>query len=121
MSLALVAPSPQRQVSVPAQTSIGTAAAIVLAENGRRKGLVIVNTGTTIIKLNFSTTLPTQTVYHVALGACTAADDGRGGAWTDDAYVGPVSAVSSGAGGTFVITEFETGYADLNQAGEVRW
>lgn len=92
-------------VSTAAQTSVGTVAGQILAANSARKGLIIQNTGTTILKLVYGSGTPTQTVYHFALSACTAADDGKGGAWAEDAWVGAVQAISSGSGGTCVVTE----------------
>lgn len=115
----LADPAPQRGVSTPAQTSIGTTAAVVLALNHKRKGLFIQNTGTTVIKLAFGGTNPTQTVYHMALAACTVADDGTGGAYSDDATTEEVRAISSAAGGTFVIAEFTTGNPDWNRASDL--
>ena len=106
---ALVEGAPQETVSTPAQTSIGTVAAVVLVRNPKRKGFIIQNTGTTVIRLTMGSTSPTQTVYHVSLKACTGADDGSGGVYIDENYVGTVNAISSGASGTFVITEFMTG------------
>lgn len=114
----LMDPAPLASASVPAQTGIGTNAARVLAANPRRKRLVIQNTGTTVIKLSFGSTDPTATVYHVALRVCTGADDGSGGSISVDGYTGEVRALSSGSGGTFVITEFMTGNPDWNVAGD---
>lgn len=119
-AMTLISGAPQSSVSTPAQTSIGTTAAVVLAERPKRKGLLIQNTGTTVIRLTFGSVLPTQTVYHVSLPACTVADDGTGGSYVDDAaYVGVVNAISSGASGTMVITEFLTGDPDFNQASDI--
>jgi hypothetical protein len=109
-------PAPQATCSTPAQTTIGTTAAVILAANPKRKGVFIQNTGATVIKLAFGSTDPTQTVYHAALGAATGADDGTGGSWSDDAFVGVIRAISSGVGGTFVLAEFVTGSPDWNQA-----
>lgn len=67
---------------------------------------MIQNTGTTTIKLNFGSTAPTQTVYHVAIRPGNVADDGIGAVYTDDLWIGAVRAISSVAGGTVVITEF---------------
>lgn len=117
-SRALVDVAPQASCSEPAQTTIGTNAAVILRANPKRKGWSIQNTGTTVIKLSFGSTDPTQTVYHQALGAASAADDGTGGTWFDDAYVGEVRAISSAAGGTFVLSEFVTGDPDWNRAGD---
>jgi hypothetical protein len=115
----LAVPAPQATCSTPAQTAIADTAALVLAANAKRKGFSAQNTGTTVIKLAFGATNPTQTVYHVALAACTAADDGKGGIYFDDAFTGEVRAISSAAGGTFVIAEFLTGSPDWNQAGDL--
>lgn len=101
--------SPQVGITAAAQTTIGTTAAQILAANARRKGLIVQNTGTTVIKIVLGSGTPTQTVYHVALGACTAADDGKGGAYFDSSWIGPVQGISSGAGGTFVLTEITVG------------
>lgn len=110
--------SPQASVSTPAQTVIGTTASIILAANPKRKGLIIQNTGTTVIKLTFGSVLPTQTVYHLALVAAGGADDGTGASYFESSWVGIVNAISSGAGGTFVLTEFMTGSPDWDRAGD---
>lgn len=118
MDRVFVEGSPQRDVSAPAQTSVGTTAGLVLFENPKRKGFIVQNTGTTVLKFTFGATLPTQTVYHLALKACTGADDGTGAAYFEASWVGTVNAVSSGAGGTCVITEIMTGRVDWNVAGD---
>lgn len=110
--------SPQATASTPAQTSVGTDAGVVLAANPKRKGLIIQNTGLTTLKLSFGATVPTQTAYHVALAPCTGADDGHGGIYADDAWVGVVNAISSEAGGTCVAVEFTIGSPDWNQSGD---
>lgn len=115
---ALVESGPAFGASTPAQTAISTVAALALAANPKRKGFIIQNTGTTVIKLSLGTTDPTQTVYHVALAACTIADDGKGAAYIETAWVGQVRIISSGSGGTCVITELTTGRADWNQASD---
>lgn len=109
--------SPQRVATAPAQTGIGTVAGVILVSNEKRKGFTIQNTGTTQIKLGFGAT-PTQTAYHVCLKGGTAADDGLGATYFDLFWTGDVYAISSGAGGTMVITEFKTGSPDWNQAGD---
>jgi hypothetical protein len=113
----LIEGGPQAYASTPAQTSVGVVAAVVLVSNQKRKGFMVQNTGTTILKLAFGAT-PTQTVYHVSLKGGTVADDGTGSVYVDDVWVGDVSAVSSVAGGTCVITEFRTGSPDWNQASD---
>lgn len=96
---------PRGIVSTPAQTSVGATAGQLLAINRKRKGLIIQNTGTTVIYLVLGPDTPTGTAYHVALKACSAANDGTGGTYTDDQWVGAVQAISSAPGGTCVITE----------------
>lgn len=90
-------------VTAAAQTSIGATAGEALAASSDGKGFWIQNTGTTVIKVVLGTGTPTQTVYHVALAACTAADDGKGGSYIDDQWIGAVQIISSAAGGTCVI------------------
>ena len=105
---------PRVTASTPAQTSVTGAAGIVLNANaatstnptGGRKGFTIQNTGTTILYFTYGATNPTTTAYHIALAACTAANDGTGGIFDEDAWTGVVRAISSAAGGTCVITEF---------------
>ena len=96
---------PQEGVSAPAQTTIGTTAVTLLAANPLRRGLIIANTGLTVIKLVLGLGTPTQTVYHLPLKACAVADDGSGGTYIDDAWTGAVQVISSGVGGTVVTTE----------------
>lgn len=96
---------PRENVTAPAQTSVGAGAGLILATNRARRGLVIVNTGTTIIYITYGATNPTTTAYHFALAACSAGNDGKGGVLNDDAWDGEVRAVGSGGGGTIVITE----------------
>jgi hypothetical protein len=91
---------------------------VILTANPKRKGLLIQNTGTTVIKLTFSATDPTQTVYDVALKGGTDADDGMGATWIDPHFVGAVRGISSAAGGTVVITEFTLGNPDWSRASD---
>jgi hypothetical protein len=107
---------PQVASSTPAQTSVTDTASLVLITNAKRKGFTIQNTGTTLIKLSFGLTAPTTTAYHVCLKGGTAANDGTGGVYMDDAWVGNVWALGEAAGGTCVITEFRSGSPDWNAA-----
>ncbi len=100
-----VAMSKSSTSSAAAQTSQGTTAVQVLAANANRKQLIILNTGTTTIKLLLGAGTPTQTSYHVALRGAGAADDGSGGSYVSDVWTGAVQAISSGASGAMVITE----------------
>jgi hypothetical protein len=114
----LVEGSPQAHVSIPAQTTIGTTAALILPSNAKRKGVVIQNTGTTVLKLTFGLTMPTQSVYHIALRGGAVSDDGSGATYFEASWVGAVNAISSGAGGTLVLMELMTGSPDFDRAGD---
>lgn len=92
-------------VSTPAQTSVGAGAGQILAVNTGRRGMIIQNTGTTVIYLTLGSATPTASVYHIALKAAAAQDDGSGGVYLDDVWTGAVQAIGSGGGGTLVITE----------------
>lgn len=96
---------PRSLASTAAQTSVSNVAGQLLAANGGRKGLIIQNTGTTVIYLVLGAGTPTTSVYHIALRACSTANDGMGGIYNDDAWVGAVQAIGSGIGGSVVITE----------------
>lgn len=105
-SRVLVEAFPRNVVSTPAQTSVTNVAGQLLASNTSRKALIIQNTGTTKLYLVYGSATPTTTAYHVALAACTAANDGTGGIIDEDAWKGAVQAVgSAAAAGTCVITE----------------
>ena len=101
----LTEPGPLKGSSTPAQTAISDTASIVLGANASRKSFTIQNTGTTILKFVLGTSVPTQTVYHVVLKAAGVADNGTGGEWTEQGWVGTVYGISSAAGGTCVILE----------------
>jgi hypothetical protein len=96
---------PRETISTPAQTSVSNVAGQLLATNRARRGLVIQNTGTTILYLVLGSATPTSSAYHVALGACASANDGKGGVYNDDAWIGAVQAISSAPGGTCCLTE----------------
>lgn len=104
---ALVEGAPQQGVTDAAQTTIGGTAAAACAYNAKRKGLIIQNTGTHALYFAYGTTDPTTTVYHFALKACDSANDGTGGVWIDDSWIGPVRVISAGGGGTYVLTEIQ--------------
>lgn len=101
----LIEARPRNAVSSPTQTSIGTTAGQAVAANDARKGLIIQNTGTTTLKFCLGSATPTQTAYHFALAPCDAADDGKSPPYIDAEWTGAVQVISSGAGGTFVLTE----------------
>lgn len=102
---------PRNAVTAAAQTSVGAAAGTLLAASTTRKGFVITNTGTTTIYITYGSSVPTTSAYHVALVACTSANDGKGGVLTEDAWQGVVQAIGSAGGGTCVILEITGGNA----------
>jgi hypothetical protein len=115
---AFIEGSPQAAVSVPAQTSVGAVAGVILSSNAKRKGFWIQNTGTTILYLSLGTTNPTVTAYHVALKGGTGADDGGGASYFESNWVGQVNAIGSAPAGTCVVVEITTGSPDWNQSGD---
>lgn len=84
--------------------AVGTGSVAILNSNANRKEAIVVNTGTTVIFLGFGQT-PTTSAYHVALGACTLANDGTGGTYTSDMWKGAINAIGSAGGGTVCVTE----------------
>jgi hypothetical protein len=92
------------KASAPAQQSVGNAAAQILAQNQNRAELIIVNTGTVPILLALGAA-PTATAYHVALAPCSSANDGTGGSFVCDWWVGTVQAIAPAGGGTACVTE----------------
>lgn len=88
--------------SAPSQTTLGTVAAQALASNAARKGLIIQNQGTTVIKVLLGAGTPTQASYTVALPACGTANDGSSPAWfgpPGTTWTGAVQWISSAGGG----------------------
>lgn len=84
--------------------SVGAVSVVLLTANSNRKELTIVNTGTTVLFLGLGQT-PTTTAYHIALSACTGANDGTGGTYISDIWKGAVNAIGSAGGGTSCVTE----------------
>ncbi len=89
--------------SVPSQTAISNTSSTILAANPLRKESIIVNTGTTVVFLALGQT-PTSTAYHVALSACSTANDGTGGTFTDSLWTGVINAICT-VSGTVCVTE----------------
>jgi hypothetical protein len=89
--------------STPYQYVVGTTPVGIYA-GGECKQIRIQNTGTTKIYLAFNGQTPTSTAYHLALSAGSAANDGTGGTYFDDVALGQITAISSAAGGTVVVT-----------------
>lgn len=95
-------------VSLPAQSTVNATAGELVAANANRRSVLIVNTGTTVIYLAFGDATPTSTAYHLALKACSGANDGTGGYLTESELATlAIQAISSADGGTCVVTEVE--------------
>lgn len=84
--------------------TVNATSVAILNSNANRKEAIIINTGTTTIFLGLGQT-PTNVAYHVALAACTAANDGSGGTWTTDMWKGAINAIGSTTGGSVCVTE----------------
>jgi hypothetical protein len=89
--------------NAPAQQSVSNTSSSILAANAARKEATIVNTNTTAIFLGLGQT-PTDTAYHIALSACSAANDGTGGTYTTDLWKGAINAICASSG-TVCVTE----------------
>jgi hypothetical protein len=73
--------------------------------NTQRKETILVNTGTTVIKVGLGLT-PTQTAYSFALPPCNNSnDDGSGGVFVSDMWQGSIFAISDADGGSVCFTE----------------
>lgn len=86
------------------QNTVNTGSSNILSANTSRKEMTIINTGLTVIFLGLGQT-PTTTQYHIALAACSSANDGTGGTYTTDIWKGQVNAISSAGGGTVCVLE----------------
>ena len=91
--------------SSQSQTVVGTTASQLIASNSSRRQVMVQNTGTTTVYLALGGSNPTTTVYHLALKACTNANDGTGGVFITTMWNGAIQAISSAASGTVVVTE----------------
>lgn len=95
--------APSGTSTAPASTAVGAAASTLLAANPTRLEAMVVNTGITVIFLALGQT-PTTSAYHVALAACSTANDGTGGTFTTDIWKGTIRAITAAAG-TVCVTE----------------
>ena len=98
------APVSSTTSNVPSQQTVTSTSGQILATNSSRKECTVVNTGTVAVYLGLGRT-PTSTAYHVALSACTSANDGTGGTYTSDIWKGAINAITASTSGTVVITE----------------
>lgn len=94
--------------TAPGQVTLGTSAATALAANSARRGFVVQNQGTTVIKILLGTAVPTQSNYTVALPAGGSSNDGSSPSWFGPpgvVWTGAIQWISSAAGGLAEIVE----------------
>lgn len=94
--------------TAPSQTTLGTSPATALAANGSRKGFIVQNQGTTVIKVLLGVGTPTQSNYTVALPAGGTANDGSSAPWYGPqgiTWTGAIQWISSAAGGLCEVVE----------------
>lgn len=78
--------------------------AVVLASNTARNKLLIQNTGTNPLFVNFGSTA-SSTVFHIVLKACSVASDGTGGSYESGNVVWTGSVSVAGTTPTLVAWE----------------
>lgn len=83
--------------SLPLQQSVGASSSFILASNSNRKECIVTNTGTTVVFLGLGQ-VPTVTAYHIALASCSAANDGTGGVYVSDIWIGVINAITASSG-----------------------
>jgi hypothetical protein len=103
-----VSTTTSQTANAPSQQSVSGTFSSILAANANRKECIIVNTGTATVYLGLGQT-PTATAYHIALSPCTVANDGTGGVYISDIWLGAINAivgtVSPPVSGTVCATE----------------
>ncbi len=70
--------------------TFGVTNGTVISENGRRNFFFVQNLHTGVLYVRLGTGASNAS-FNVALKACTAQDDGNGGAYSDNSWVGAVS------------------------------
>jgi hypothetical protein len=94
-----------RTITANSSTTFSTATA-ALAANDYRKSFIVTNMAVDRLYVNLSGTAPTATACHFVLPGCTSAADGTGGSLSVDGYVGAVTVLGTGAGGSYSVVEF---------------
>lgn len=95
-----------REISAPVRQVIDSGAAEdALADNPKRKGIILQNIGTTVLKFTLGAVAPTQTVYHFALKGGTVNDDGGGSIYLDAHWTPRLQVISSVDGGLLAVAE----------------
>jgi hypothetical protein len=90
----------------PNPIAVGTSPVKLMDANSLRRELIIVNTGTTILAIDFVPN-PNYTTgqFRILLPPCSSSRDGTGGVFVSDMWQGQVWIVSSASSGECVITE----------------
>lgn len=92
----------------PSQKTVGTSAITLLPANANRKGFIIQNQGTTVVKLLLGSGVPDQNNYTMALPACGVNNDASSQPWCGPPgliWTGAVQAISSASGGLVGVVE----------------
>lgn len=89
--------------SAPGSTAVSNTSSQILAANSSRKEVIVVNTGTTVIYLGLGQT-PSSSAYHISLAPCSSANDGTGGVYISDIWLGAINAITASSG-TVCVTE----------------
>lgn len=84
--------------------SVSGTSGSILAANSSRVEVIVTNTGTSVIYLGLGRT-PSITAYHIALSACSTANDGTGGVFISDTWKGQINAIGSNNAGTICVSE----------------
>jgi len=77
-----------------------------LVANDYRKSFIITNMATGKLYVNLSGATATATACHFVLPGCSSVADGTGGTLSVDGFVGAVTVLGTGAGGSYSVVEF---------------
>ena len=99
----------QQQGTVGAATGIKINDGDVLAANPKRLWFAVINLDDAVCLVKLGTGAAT-TDFHVPLKACSAADDGTGGAYFDSSWKGIVSIKAAAGAPRASVIEMEQAY-----------
>ena len=100
-----VTPPTSATLNSQAQTTVGTSNVTLLSANSSRVRFVVQNVGTTRISITYGSTA-TVAGSTVVLPAGGTTGDGSSQPLVDTLWLGAVSAIGSGAGGSVLVSEF---------------
>lgn len=99
----------QQEGTLGANSAIKIADGTVLAANPRRLWFAVINCDDAACLVKFGAGASTSD-FHVPLKACTAADDGSGGAYFDSTWKGVVSIKAATGSPRASVIEMEQAY-----------